>query len=99
MQGSGAPNPNRHPDQPLCHAVCAAAIFFDVVAKVCTVATNLLKCCTSSNGLAWVLGAGATGFDFAVGVGSRYTWSAEGATGSGFFFELGSGIRIQIYGV
>ena len=38
-------------------------------------ATNLLKCCTSSDGLAWVLGAGAAGFGFAAGVGNMYTGS------------------------
>ena len=51
-QGSGAPNPNRHPNHPLCHAVCAAAIFFEVMEKVCTKATNFLKYCTGSDGLA-----------------------------------------------
>ena len=51
-RGSGAPNPN----QPLCHAMCAAAIFFEVVAKVWTVATNFLKLCKgSADGLASVL--------------------------------------------
>ena len=33
-RGSDAPNPNRHSNQPLCHAVCAAAILFEVVAKI-----------------------------------------------------------------
>ena len=37
-----------------------------------------------SDGLDLWLGAGAAGFDFATGVGSMYTWSSEGVTGSGF---------------
>ena len=44
-----------------------------------------------SDGLAWVLGAGAAGFWFDAGVGCAacvgkiYTWSVEGATSSGLF--------------
>ena len=38
----------------------------------------------AGNGLDLPLGAGAAGFEFASGVGSMYTWSSEGATGSGF---------------
>ena len=54
--------------------------------KLCTEATNLLKfCMAGSDGLDLALGAGATGFEFAAGVGNMYTWSAEGATGSGLF--------------
>ena len=37
----------------------------------------------AGNGLDLALGAGAAGFDFVSGVGSMYTWSSEGATGSG----------------
>ena len=51
-QGLGAPNPNRHPNHPLCHAVCAAAIFFEPMEKFCTKATNFLKYYTGSDGLA-----------------------------------------------
>ena len=40
-----------------------------------------------SDGLDLALGADAAGFDFAVGVGSMYTWSSEGATGSGLFWD------------
>ena len=58
------------------------------MAKLCTEAANLLKFCMAcSNGLDLPLGAGAAGFDFAAGVGSMYTWSAEGATGSGLFLS------------
>ena len=47
-------------------------------------ATNSLKFCMAcSDGLDLPLGAGAAGFDFYAGVGSMYTWSYEGATGSG----------------
>ena len=38
-----------------------------------------------SDGLDLALGASAVGFDFATGVVSMYTWSAEGATGRGLF--------------
>ena len=41
---------------------------------------------TCSDGLDLWLGAGAGCVDFAVGVGSMYTWSSEGATGSGLFW-------------
>ena len=49
-------------------------------------ATNFLKFCSMacSDGLDLPLGAGAAGFDFSAGVGSMYTWSSEGATGSGY---------------
>ena len=81
-RGSGAPNPNQHPNHPLCHAMWASAIVFDVVAKFCTVATNLLKfCMAGSDGLAFVVGV--LGLDCVAGVGKIYTWSVEGATGSG----------------
>ena len=44
--------------------------------KFCTKATNLLKfCMAGSDGLDLALGAGAAGFEFAVGVGSIYTGS------------------------
>ena len=57
-RGSGAPNPNQHPNQPLCHAIWAVAKVFDVVAKFYTVATNLLRFCSiGSDGVAFVLGA------------------------------------------
>ena len=47
-------------------------------------ATSSLKFCMAcSDGLDLPLGAGAAGFDFSAGVGSMYTWSSEGATGSG----------------
>ena len=40
-------------------------------------------CMACSDVLDFPLGAGAEGFDFAAGVGNMYTWSSEGATGSG----------------
>ena len=62
MPGLSAPNPNRHPNQPLCHAMYAAACVFDVVAKFCTEATNLLKfCLAGSDELDLALGAGGAG--------------------------------------
>ena len=38
-------------------------------------AINFLIFCTSNDGLAWVLGAGAVGFGFSTGVGNMYTGS------------------------
>ena len=69
-RGLGAPNPNQHPNLPLCHVVCAAAIFifFEVVAKFCTMATNLLKFFNiGSDGVAFIVGA--LGVDCAAGEG------------------------------
>ena len=46
-------------------------------------ATNLLKfCMAGSDGLAF--GDGVSSVGYASGVGKMYTWSVEGATGSGF---------------
>ena len=81
--------PEPAPEQALCHAVCVAAIVFDVVAKVCTLATNFLNFCMADSDLA----LGAAGFEFATSVGCGAgegricTWSAEGATGSGLFLS------------
>ena len=52
--------------------------------------SSLMFCMTCSDGLDLPLGAGAVGFDFVAGVGCGagedriYTWSTEGATGSGY---------------
>ena len=40
-------------------------------------------CMACSDGLDFPLGAGVAGFGFSAGVGNMYTWSPEGATGSG----------------
>ena len=74
---------NRHPNHPPCHAICVAAIILDVVAKFCTVATNLLKFFSigSDDGVAFLVGASGVGC--AACVGKMYTWSVERATGSG----------------
>ena len=71
-RGSGAPNPNRHPNQTLCHAMWVAACVFDVVAKARTMATNFLMfCSTSSDGEAFVVGAsGVLCWDCDAGEGS-----------------------------
>ena len=63
---------------------------FDVVAKFCTEATNLLKllCQNSANWVAF--GVGVFGVDCATGEGRMYTWSVEGATGSGLLAAWGS---------
>ena len=61
------------------------------MAKACAMATNFLRFCMAcSDRLDLPLGAGAAGFDFVAGVGYGagegriYTWSTEGATGSGY---------------
>ena len=43
--------------------------------KALLVAINFLIFCTSSDGLAWVLGAGAVGLGFSAGVANMYTGS------------------------
>ena len=93
-RGSGAPNPNQHPNQPLCHAMWAAAIVFDVVAKLCTEATNLLKfCMADSDRLDLALGAGAAaGVGFAAGVGNMYT-------GSGLFWGWAVALGFKFMGI
>ena len=46
--------------------------------------TSFLRFCRAgSDGLALALAAGVLGVDCAAGVGRVYTWSVEGATGSG----------------
>ena len=50
---------------------------FDVVAKVCTLATNFLKFCKiGSDGVVFVVGV--SGFECAAGVGKVYTKSIGG---------------------
>ena len=66
-RGSGAPNPNQHPNHPLCHAVCVAAIVFDVVAKDCTVATNFLMFFRTGGAIGVAFQVGAPGVGCAVG--------------------------------
>ena len=62
MPGSGTPNPNRHLNHPMCHAICVAAIVFDVVAKALTVATNFLRLLKAGSvRLALVVGASEVG--------------------------------------
>ena len=52
--------------------------------------SSLMFCMTCSDELDLPLGSGAAGFDFVAGVGCGagegriYTWSTEGATGSGY---------------
>ena len=58
------------------------AIVFDVVAKACTEATSSLKFCTTCSGLDLALEL--QGFVLGLDAGRIYTWSVEGAVGSGF---------------
>ena len=89
MPGSGASNLNRHPNHPLRHAICVAAIVFDIVAKDLTMATNFLRLFkVGSARLALVVGASEVGCG--ASEGRIYTWSVEGATSSG--------TRIQFHG-
>ena len=52
-----------------------------------------------SDGLDLPLGAGAAGFDFSAGVGSMYTWSSEGATGSGLFWGWAVALGFNFMGI
>ena len=58
--------------------------------------TNFLKLCSqgSANGVAF--GDGVSGVGYALGVGKMYTWSVEGATGSGLF--VGNGFKTSSWG-
>ena len=69
MPGFGCSKSERHPNQPLCHVMWAASIVFDVVAKFCAEATNLLKfCMAGSDGLDLALGEGAAGLNCVAGI-------------------------------
>ena len=59
-------------------------------------ATNFLKLCIqgSANGVAF--GDGVSDVGYASGVGKMYTWSVEGATGSGLL--VGNGLRTCFLG-
>ena len=63
-------------------------------------ATSFLKFCSmAASGLDLPLGAGAAGFDFSAGVGSMYTWSSEGATGSGLFWGWAVALGFNFMGI
>ena len=53
----------------------------------------------AGNGLDLSLGAGAAGFDFVSGVGSMYTWSSKGATGSGLFWGWAVALGFNFMGI
>ena len=66
----------------------------------------LMFCSTSSDGLDLALGAGAAGFGFVAGVlcwdwaTSRiYTWSVEGATGSGHLVSWAVAVGFNSVGI
>ena len=85
MSGSGAPNPNRHPNHLLCHTICVAAIVFVVVAKALTVATNFLRLFKAGSArLALVVGASEV--CCGAGEGIIYTWSMEGLLAVGIWW-------------
>ena len=85
-RGPGAPNPNRHPNHQLCHAVYAVAILFEVVAKFYTMATNLLNFFSmGSDRVAFMVGV--SWFGCAAGMGSMKIES-RGAAGNGLLVAL-----------
>ena len=53
----------------------------------------------AGNGLDLALGAGAAGFDFYAGVGSIYTWSSEGGTGSGLLWDWAVALGFNFMGI
>ena len=98
-RGSGAPNPNRHPNQPLYHAVCVAAIVFDVVAKACIVAINFLNFCRIGNAIDVAFVVGVFGVGCVTGEGRIYTWSVEGASGSGHLVAWAVAVGFKFMGI
>ena len=53
------------------------------MAKACTLATNFLNFCKTDSAIDVAFVVGVLGVDCVAGVGKMYTWSVEGATGSG----------------
>ena len=75
-----------------------AAYVFDVVAKFCTKATNFLRLFkTGSARLALVVGA----LEVGCGAGESiiYTWSVEGATGSGHLVAWAVALGFSFMGI
>ena len=52
--------------------------------KACILATNLLKLLSQSSANRVAFGVAVFGVDCVAGEGRMYTWSVEGATGSGY---------------
>ena len=98
-RGSGAPNPSQHLNHPLCHAVCAAAIVFDVVAKTCTVATNFLNFCRTDSAIDVAFVVGVLGVGCVAGEGRIYTWSVEGGIGSGHLVDWAVAVGFKFIGI
>ena len=61
--------------------------------------SSLMFCMTCSDGLDLPLGVGAVCFEFSAGVGSMYTWSSEGATGSGLFWGWAVALGFNFMGI
>ena len=53
------------------------------MAKACTFTTNFLNFCRTGSAIDVDFMVGVLGVDCVAGVGKMYTWSVEGATGSG----------------
>ena len=51
--------------------------------KACTLATNFLNFCRIGSAIDVAFMVGVLGVDCVADVGKMYTWSVEGATGSG----------------
>ena len=98
MPSSGGPNPNRHPNHPLCHAIRVAAIVFDVVTKTLTVATNFLRFFKAGSArLALVVGASEVGCYACED--KIYTWLVEGATGRGHLVAWAVALGFSFMGI
>ena len=67
--------------------------------KVWTKATNFLKFCTGSDGLALALAVGVLGVDCAAGEGRIYTGSGEDAAGSGLFLGWAMTLGFKFMGI
>ena len=70
------------------------------MANLCTEATNLLKFCMAcSDGLDLPLGAGASDVGCGAGEGRIYTWSVEGAIGSGHLVAWAVAVGFSFKGI
>ena len=70
------------------------------MANLCTEATNLLKFCMAcSDGLDLPLGAGASDVGCDAGEGRIYTWSVEGAIGSGHLVAWAVAVGFSFKGI
>ena len=69
------------------------------MAKFCTEATNLLKLLSQSSANWVAFGVAVFGVDYAAGEGRMYTWSVEGATGSGYLVAWAVAVGFNYVGI